>query len=130
MEAASAHIRMLLYGMDLLVLSRISTWSALLITGARVLVSMAGTLSLILWVCAFFLCITVDCVAMVLMIWVFDGLRTINKDKDVGTVMVQSMQLATTIGVVSSLLESGIAGATSWIARSWGGLQDKKWFAE
>lgn len=116
--------------MDLLVLSRISTWSALPITGARVLVSMAGTLSLILWVFAFFRCNTVDCVAMILMIWVFDGLRTINKDKDVGTVMVQSMQLATTIGVVSSLLESGIAGATSWIAGSWGGLQDKKWFAE
>lgn len=73
---------------------------------------------------------TVDCVAMILMIWVFDGLRTINKDKDVGTIMVQSMQIATTIGVVSSLLESGIAGATSWIAGSWGGMEDKKWFAE
>lgn len=67
---------------------------------------------------------------MILMIWVFDGLRTINKDKDVGTVMVQSMQIATIIGVISSLLESGITGATNWIAGSWGGLQNKKWYAE
>lgn len=34
---------------------------------------------------------------MILMIWVFDGLRTVNKDKDIGSLMVGCMKLATLI---------------------------------
>ena len=67
---------------------------------------------------------------MILMIWVFDGLRTINKDKDVGTIMVESMQVATVIGVVSALIETGIANTTSWIGNTWGGLEHRRFYAE
>lgn len=67
---------------------------------------------------------------MILMIWVFDGLRTINKDKDVGTIMVESMQVATVIGVVSALIETGIANTTSWIGNTWSGLEHRRFFAE
>lgn len=46
---------------------------------------------------------------MILMIWVFDGLRTVNKDKDIGSLMVGCMKLATLINVITSLLETGMA---------------------
>ena len=45
---------------------------------------------------------------MILMIWVFDGLRTINKDKDIGTLMVNCMQVATIINVITTLIELGL----------------------
>ena len=72
----------------------------------------------------------VDCVSMILMIWVFDGLRTINKDKDVGSLMVGCMEIATVINVITSLVETGIANTTKWMATSWSGLEDKKYLAE
>ena len=55
---------------------------------------------------------------MLLMIWVFDGLRTINKDKDVGSLMVGCMKLATMINVITSLLETGMGNYARYIA-SW-----------
>lgn len=67
---------------------------------------------------------------MILMIWVFDGLRTINKDKDVGSLMVGCMEIATIINVITSLVETGIANTTKWMATSWSGLEDKKYLAE
>ena len=72
-----------------------------------------------------------DCVAMILMIWVFDGLRTINKDKDVGSLMVGCMEVATLINVITSLIETGIANTTKWMANNWKGLsEDKKHYAD
>ena len=53
---------------------------------------------------------------MLLMIWVFDGLRTINKDKDVGSLMVGCMKLATMINVITSLLETGMGNYARYIA--------------
>ena len=67
---------------------------------------------------------------MILMIWVFDGLRTINKDKDVGSLMVGCMEIATIINGITSLVETGIANTTKWMATSWSGLEDKKYLAE
>ncbi|KAK8827311.1 hypothetical protein WA556_000936 [Blastocystis sp. ATCC 50177/Nand II] len=64
------------------------------------------------------------------MIWVFDGLRTINKDKDVGSLMVGCMEVATVINVITSLVETGIANTTKWMATSWSGLEDKKYLAD
>lgn len=67
---------------------------------------------------------------MLLMIWVFDGLRTINKDKDAGSLMVGCMEVATIINVITTLLETGISNSTSWIANTWQGVTDKKVFGE
>ena len=67
---------------------------------------------------------------MLLMIWVFDGLRTINKDKDAGSVMVGCMEVATIINVITTLLETGISNSTSWIANTWSGVTDNKVFGE
>ena len=53
---------------------------------------------------------------MLLMIWVFDGMRTINKDKDVGSLMVGCMKLATMINVITSLLETGMGNYARYIA--------------
>ena len=64
------------------------------------------------------------------MIWVFDGLRTINKDKDAGSLMVGCMEVATIINVITTLLETGISNSTSWIANTWQGVTDKKVFGE
>ena len=55
---------------------------------------------------------------MLLMIWVFDGLRTINKDKDVGSLMVGCMKLATMINVITTLLETGMGNYARYVA-SW-----------
>ena len=55
---------------------------------------------------------------MLLMIWVFDGLRTVNKDKDVGSLMVDCMKLATLINVITSLLEMGMGNYARYVA-SW-----------
>lgn len=63
---------------------------------------------------------------MILMIWVFDGLRTINKDKDAGTLMVGCMEIATVINVITSLIETSIANTTKWMAVTWKGLQENK----
>lgn len=52
---------------------------------------------------------------MILMIWVFDGLRTINKDKDIGTLMVSCMQVATIINVITTLIELGLFNAAKSI---------------
>ena len=60
-----------------------------------------------------------DCLAMILMIWVFDGLRTVNKDKDIGSLMVGCMKLATLINVITSLLETGMGNYARYIAGSW-----------
>ncbi|KAK8830540.1 hypothetical protein WA577_004272 [Blastocystis sp. JDR] len=60
----------------------------------------------------------IDCVSMILMIWVFDGLRTINKDKDIGTLMVNCMQVATIINVITTLIELGLFNAAKNIG-SW-----------
>lgn len=67
---------------------------------------------------------------MLLMIWVFDGLRTINKDKDAGSLMVGCMEVATIINVITTLLETGISNSTSWIANTWQSVTDKKVFGE
>ena len=67
-----------------------------------------------------------DCVAMILMIWVFDGLRTINKDKDIGTLMVGCMKLATIINVITSLLETGMGNYARYIGGAWGSHWDDK----
>ena len=53
------------------------------------------------------------------MIWVFDGLRTVNKDKDIGSLMVGCMKLATLINVITSLLETGMGNYARYIAGSW-----------
>lgn len=63
---------------------------------------------------------------MILMIWVFDGLRTINKDKDAGNLMVGCMEVATVINVITTLIETGIANSTRWMANSWKGLTEEK----
>ena len=68
---------------------------------------------------------------MILMIWVFDGLRTINKDKDAGNLMVGCMEIATVINVITSLIETSIANTTKWMATNWAGLQeDKSYYGE
>ena len=51
---------------------------------------------------------------MILMIWVFDGLRTINKDKDIGTLMVGCMKLA------------GMGNYARYIGGAWGSHWDDK----
>lgn len=61
---------------------------------------------------------------MILMIWVFDGLRTINKDKDIGTLMVGCMKLATMINVITSLLETGMGNYARYIGGAWGSHWD------
>lgn len=69
---------------------------------------------------------------MILMIWVFDGLRTINKDKDIGSLMVGCMKLATLINVITSLLETGMGNYARYIAGSWApswGEAYKKYYA-
>ena len=109
---------------------RNSMWIALLSHGPRVELAMDGIPSLTFWVEVFLVVWELDCIAMILMIWVFDGLRTINKDKDVGTIMVESMQVATVIGVVSALIETGIANTTSWIGNTWSGLEHRRFYAE
>ena len=67
---------------------------------------------------------------MLLMIWVFDGLRTINKDKDAGSLMVGCMEVATIINVITTLLETGISNSTSLIANTWSAVTDNKVFGE
>ena len=67
---------------------------------------------------------------MLLMIWVFDGLLTINKDKDAGSLMVGCMEVATIINVITTLLETGISNSTSWIANTWSAVTDNKVFGE
>ena len=42
------------------------------------------------------------------MIWVFDGLRSINKDKDIGTLMVNCLEVATIINVITTLIALGL----------------------
>ena len=59
-----------------------------------------------------------DCFAMLCIIWVFDGLRTINKDKDVGTLMVSCSSLAILINVITTLIESGLFNTAKFIG-SW-----------
>lgn len=89
--------------------------------------TLSSTSSVLVWRAGLW----VDCVAMILMIWVFDGLRTINKDKDVGSLMVGCMEVATLINVITSLIETGIANTTKWMANNWKGLsEDKKHYAE
>ena len=81
---------------------------------------------------AFLTFLIVDCLAMILMIWVFDGLRTINKDKDIGSLMVGCMKLATLINVITSLLETGMGNYARYIAGSWApswGEAYKKYYA-
>ena len=56
-----------------------------------------------------------DCFAMILMIWVFDGIRTICKDKDIGSLMVGCMELATVLNVVTTLIESGLFSMAKFI---------------
>lgn len=55
---------------------------------------------------------------MLLMIWVFDGLRSINKDKDIGTLMVNCMEVATIINVITTLIELGLFNVARMIG-SW-----------
>lgn len=55
---------------------------------------------------------------MILMIWVFDGIRTICKDKDIGSLMVGCMELATVLNVVTTLIESGLFSMAKFIG-SW-----------
>ena len=64
------------------------------------------------------------------MIWVFDGLRTINKDKDAGSLMVGCMEVATIINVITTLLETGISNSTSWIANTWKGVENRNAWGE
>lgn len=59
-----------------------------------------------------------DCFAMILMIWVFDGIRTISKDKDIGSLMVGCMELATILNVITTLIESGLFSMAKFIG-SW-----------
>lgn len=54
-----------------------------------------------------------------LYIWVFDGIMTLNKDKDVGGMMVSSVKLGALIQVISSLFNIGVGGTASWIAKEW-----------
>ena len=63
---------------------------------------------------------------MLLMSWVFDGLRTINKDKDIGTLMVGCMKLATLINVITSLLETGMGNFARYVGAAWGSFWDEK----
>ena len=64
---------------------------------------------------------------MLLMIWVFDGLRTINKDKDAGNLMVGCMEVCTIINVITTLIETGISNTTKWMATNWKGITEEKY---
>lgn len=58
-----------------------------------------------------------DCVAMLCIIWVFDGFRTIHKDKDVGSLMVSCSAIAILINVITTLIETGLFSMAKFIGK-------------
>lgn len=58
-----------------------------------------------------------DCIGMLCIIWVFDGFRTIHKDKDVGSLMVSCSTIAILINVITTLIETGLFNMAKFIGK-------------